>query len=149
MLDRLPAEVLLDIFLLSLPPDTYSTYNERQTLLRSYCQVSRHTCRVAQPLLERKFRPKKALSSLLKKSPGLVQHVRVLEVRGEVPSFDSVFKAMRKMQYVSELRIEGYRRDFLTKEMQALSGTWMLLVPSSVSFTPRIYHQSHTLDGQA
>jgi hypothetical protein len=123
MLDRLPAEILLDVLALTLPLDD-SAYRERQDALLVYCQVDRYVCGFAQPLLARHFRPSKALASILKRNPKLVDHVRSMRVHGEVPSFGSVFKAIAKMSNLHDLRISNYREDMKEDEMKALSGSF-------------------------
>jgi hypothetical protein len=68
MLDRLPPEILLDILLLALPPDIYSTYQDRQNLLLAYSHVCICLRAVAQPLLWKVVRLKRNSKQISRRS---------------------------------------------------------------------------------
>jgi hypothetical protein len=84
MLDCLSPELLREIFLISLPPESYSTYFRRQALLRSYSLVCRDTGDVAQSLLSRVVRINVKLKPDLEERPDLALQVRTLESRGDM-----------------------------------------------------------------
>jgi hypothetical protein len=110
MLDRLPPEPLLDILLLTLPFDIYSTFVWRQNLHLLCCLISHRVSDVAQPMLWKVVRLKGNPKPNLEEKPELAKHVRVLQASGPRPPLVNVIKAVKQLWYVSSIIRSDIRR---------------------------------------
>lgn len=114
MLELLPPELLREVILLSLPLDTHSTYQSRQTLLCAFSLVSHQLCGVAQPLLWRVVRLKVASKAM--HQPVLTRHIRTLHANDnheraqpeDVLPLDTTMTLVRSLPQLEELRLEHF-----------------------------------------
>ncbi|GAA5859756.1 hypothetical protein JCM8547_007013 [Rhodosporidiobolus lusitaniae] len=128
----LPAELLFHIVDLSLAPDeTVSAYGERQTTLTSFCLVSHQFRDIAQLLLWRIFRPKSNNLALAASFPCLAKHIGVFEPREVKWSDQAIFKAVKHMPELVEVRLEECR-EISKAEVYAISHVEHLSLSSMV-----------------
>jgi hypothetical protein len=108
MLDRLPAELLLDILLLTLPPEI-------------------------QPLLWEVVRLKGYSKPNLEEKPELAKHIRILQASGPRPPLCDVLKVVKQLSNLVKVRLEHYPNEQLSEEdLRSFSGA----SPSSHTFDP-------------
>ncbi|GAA5829852.1 hypothetical protein JCM11251_007907 [Rhodosporidiobolus azoricus] len=122
MLDRLPPELLLFIIEATLPPDhVYSKYKERQDALRAYCLTCKVLRELAQPVLQRVFRPRRNVDSIVESQPKLLDNVRIFHFSHWALSFDS-WEALAKMPKVKEVRLWSTGEDLRHNHQELLTG---------------------------